>query len=89
MHQPDIFAIAMVVIAGDIATLAFEDQPWRAAKTLPDGRTGAIGERRTFNLIGRGRSSPQKPRGELTRSILIHQLGPSPRQAGRPPQTFT
>jgi hypothetical protein len=63
-HELDVGCIAPVVVAGDVAGLAGDRQPGRMREPVPDARACAVGQRRSFDLIGGRRGAPQKVRGE-------------------------
>src|SRR5690606_24204526 len=59
-HQSHVLAIAVVVIAGDIAGVAARARARRVREAMPNTRTCAIRERRALDLIGGGgRAKPE------------------------------
>ena len=58
-HQRDVFRIAVIVVAGDVAGLAVVDMAG-ARKRIPDAGAAAVLVRRAFDLIGRGRNTPDE-----------------------------
>jgi hypothetical protein len=70
-HQPNVLAIAVVVVAGDVADVAVLDLARRVRERVPDRRTAAVGAVRAFDLIGRGRRAPQKAVRESSHSAPL------------------
>ncbi len=73
LHQPDVLAPAVVMVAGHVAGVVVEHAAGGVGETLPDAGTGAVGQRRAFDLVGRGGATPDEVLGETIR--LRH--GPS------------
>ena len=63
-QQIDIFAPAMIVIAGDIAGVAVLHQARRVAKNIPDAFAAPIRIDRALDLIARGRGAPYEVGGK-------------------------
>jgi hypothetical protein len=63
-HERDVFSIAVVVVASDIAVGAVFDFAGRASETVPDGFAFAVFVPRTFDLVGGGRNAPVKTFGK-------------------------
>jgi hypothetical protein len=57
-HERDVFAVAMVVIAGDVGVGAVLDAAASVGKTIPDGFTLAVFVPGAFDLIGGSRCAP-------------------------------
>ena len=66
LHQPDVVAVAVVVVAGGPAVVALPDLAGRAAKAVPDRRPATVLVRGPLDLEGRGGGTPEKVRGEGT-----------------------
>ena len=66
LHQPDIVAVAVVVVAGGPAVVALPHLVGRAAKAVPDGRPAAVLVRGPLDLVGRSGGTPEKVRREGT-----------------------
>jgi hypothetical protein len=64
-HQPHILGKSAVVIAGDIARRMVKNFAGRVCEAMPYARTGPIGQRRTFNLVGARGGAPEKAGGKL------------------------
>lgn len=64
-EKRNVLVPTLVVIAGDVTGRVAMNKPGRVAEAMPDARTGAIGEGRAFDLIGRRRGAPEKARREL------------------------
>src|SRR5438128_110681 len=60
MHQRDVFFVAVVVIAGDVAGVAVGHASGRVRKARPDARAGSVRERRSLDLIRRGGGAPEE-----------------------------
>src|SRR5207249_4535462 len=63
-HQRHIIRVAAIVVAGDITRIPVAHQAGRVREALPDARRGTVGERRAFDLMSRGRTTPQEFRRE-------------------------
>jgi hypothetical protein len=63
-HERDIGCISPVVIAGDVAGFSRDRQSRRVGEPVPDARPRAVGEWRSFDLIGGRRGTPQEIGGE-------------------------
>ena len=59
-HQRDIFAVTMIVVAGHVTGVTFEDGAGARAEFIPDAGAAAVFARRALDLIGRSRSAPEK-----------------------------
>ncbi len=64
-HQCHVFGVAAILVACDVAAVAVAHEPRRVRETMPDARPGAVGERRSFDLVGGGGAAPQKILGKL------------------------
>ena len=53
-HQRNVFAVAMVVVAGDVAGVAVVRSAGRMAEGVPDRGAAAVFGYRTFDLVRRG-----------------------------------
>jgi hypothetical protein len=63
-HESDVFAVAVVVVAGDVGVGAVFDFAWGMGKAIPDGFAFAILVPGTFDLVGGGGGSPVEAFGE-------------------------
>jgi hypothetical protein len=52
------------MVAGDVAGVAVLGLARRVDEALPDAWPGAVGQRRAFDLVGRGRRAPQEAVGK-------------------------
>src|SRR6516165_4524973 len=59
-HQRNVFAIATIVITGDLAGVAVLHLAGHATIAVPDAVAAAVGMSRTFDLKARGRYPPGK-----------------------------
>ncbi len=59
-HERDVLRVAAVVVAGDVAVVAFPDASLLMGKHVPDGVALAVGVARAFDLIGRRGGAPDK-----------------------------
>src|SRR4029078_7172122 len=64
LHQRDILAPAVVVVAGQVAGAAVLDTPWRMSKAIPDRLALAVFIPGTFDLVGSGCRAPQEALGK-------------------------
>ena len=76
-QQRDVFRIAMVAVAGDVAGVAVVDPARRVREPVPDGFALAVFAARALDLIGRGRGAPQETGRKFRRGLgfvrrLIH-----------------
>src|SRR5262249_10265406 len=70
-HDSDIFLVAVVVVAGDVAVVSVLDLAGRVRKTVPDRLAFAVFVPGAFNLVRRGsRTPPEAPRKLRCRSLL-------------------
>ena len=69
--QIDIVWIAVVVVRGDIGSLAAVNIAFRAGKDIPDRFATAVGVDRPFDLVGGRRYAPAKLRAEVTKQFII------------------
>ena len=65
LHERDVVAEAMVVIAGARAARAVLDRTGHAREAVPDGLPPAVVLRRPLDLVGGGRGAPHEARGEV------------------------
>jgi len=66
-HECDVVGKAAIVITGHVAVVAASDHAGAMREAMPDARPGAVGKRRTLDLIGRSRQTPQKVAGKTHR----------------------
>ena len=59
-HQRHVFLITVIMVAGDIAGMAFKHFSGSVAELVPHRKTLSIFKGCAFNLIGRGRGAPDK-----------------------------
>lgn len=69
-HELDVGLISIVVVAGNVAGVTVRRHSRRVREAMPDAWPRSIGKRRSFDLIGRRRSAPQKIRRKL--DVLTH-----------------
>ena len=69
-HQRDVLCITTVVIAGDVPGLPVRRSTRRMRKTMPNARPGAVRQGRPFDLIRRGRGTPEKALGKSYHRFL-------------------
>ena len=60
LHERDVFAEAMVMVAGDVAGMSLEDLARLMREAIPYARALAVFVRRALDLIGGGRRAPDK-----------------------------
>lgn len=72
-HQRDILAPAPVVVAGDVAGVAACDAARLVREHVPVAGTGAVGQRRALDLVGRRGGSPEEPGGKSLLTRCLHQ----------------
>ena len=60
LHQPDIFLVAVIVIAGYVCVLVLVHLPRGVAESIPDGLSSSILVHRALDLVGGGCSAPQE-----------------------------
>ena len=65
LHDRDVFLVAVVVVAGDVAGLVLPDRARLAAEHVPDRRALAVGGGRAFDLIRRRGGAPDEALREL------------------------
>src|SRR5688572_17990196 len=59
-HQRDVLGVAVIVIAGDIASIAVGNTAGYATVSVPDARPAPIDLRCAFDLVARGRDAPNE-----------------------------
>ena len=64
LHDPDVVAPSVVVIAGHVARVAVEDAAGNPAETVPHTLRPAALECRSLDLVGGGGGTPQETVGE-------------------------
>ena len=64
LHERDVVAVAVVVIARDIAALPADDGPGNAREGIPDRRCPTVFEGCALDLVGGGGSTEEKALGE-------------------------
>ena len=60
LHHRHVLLVEPVMIVGDVAGIAVRDLAGHVRKAVPDRLALAVGIRRAFDLIGRGRNAPDK-----------------------------
>src|SRR3546814_7850949 len=71
-HQAHVVLPAPVVIAGDVAGIAAQGHARRVREAGPDAGAGAVGQRRTLDLVRGGGRTPEESLRE--RIILLLHL---------------
>ena len=66
-HESDVIAVAVVVIAGDVAVVAVDHGVGHAAEGVPDRVATTVFVGRAFDLEGRGGGAEQEVRREWAR----------------------
>ena len=82
-HERHVVAIAMVVVAGDIAVLARDHGARHAGEGIPDRVPSTVQVGRSLDLIGGGRRTEQKRLGERT-ACRVGGLPLLPGEQGHP-----
>ncbi len=59
-HQRDVVAVAVVVVAGDLAGVALEDLAGGGAERVPDARPASPVADGPLDLVGGGRACPRR-----------------------------
>jgi len=62
-HQGDVFAIAVIVVAGRIAGVVIDDMSGHLAIAVPNARSPPVNLARTFDLVTRCEAPQMKSRG--------------------------
>ena len=60
-HQGDILAVAVVVVAGNVAGVAIPDPAGRVSEAIPDALTTPIRLDAALDLVGRRSCAPHEP----------------------------
>jgi len=78
-HERHVFAIAMIVITGQVAGVVSGDPSRCVRETMPDTGPGPVGERESLDLIGRGRHTPEE---------VVREAGDHAQSSDRPDAVF-
>ena len=68
VEQRHVVPEAVIMVAGDVPRFAVRGAARGVGEAMPDARPGAVGERRAFDLVGRGCRPPEEVVGKLTHS---------------------
>jgi len=79
-HQAHVVLVAAVMVAGHIAGIAVRHHAGRVRETLPDAGAGAVGQRRTFDLVGGSGCTPHEVVGEAESSGHGHTNSEMPQR---------
>src|SRR3546814_12500953 len=75
-HQAHVVLPAPVVIAGDVAGIAAQGHARRVREAGPDAGAGAVGQRRTLDLVrGGGRTPEESLRERIILLLHLRQIG--------------
>src|SRR6185503_4748444 len=76
-HQCDVFFVAAIMVAGDVPGLIEPGVAGSVREAMPDAAAGAVSGGRAFDLVSRGRSTPQEAVGKLVGLAHLASVKPA------------
>ena len=73
-HQRDVFAVAVIMVAGDVAVAGVEDVGALQAEGIPDRRALAVGAGGALDQDGAGGDAQVKPGGKCSGRVMARRL---------------